>query len=157
MSVSHISFMAKKDHPTGIGQPYQSNFAIVPLSRTYDEAFTLLVEARNYLSANRTASRHGIHGSAKMKQFVEEMRMTSRLIRAMAWLLAVRAVEEGEIDWEDAVDLDDLMVDLKICVRDDCDEETGFPPALRDLMERAHSLYMRTARMELQVAARCSA
>ena len=114
--------MAKKDHPTGIGQPYQSNFAIVPLSRTYDEAFTLLVEARNYLSANRTASRHGIHGSAKMKQFVEEMRMTSRLIRAMAWLLAVRAVEEGEIDWEDAVDIDDLMVDLQICVRDDCDE-----------------------------------
>lgn len=92
-----------------------------------------------------------------MNQFVEEMRMTSRLIRAMAWLLAVRAVEEGEIDWEDAVDLDDLMVDLQICVRDDCDEETGFPPALRDLMERAHSLYMRTARMELQVAARCSA
>ena len=56
-----------------------------------------------------------------------------------------------------AVDLDDLMVDLQICVRGDCDEETGFPPALLDLMERAHSLYMRTARMELQVATRCSA
>ncbi|KZB57328.1 hypothetical protein AUP42_07810 [Thalassospira lucentensis] len=149
--------MANKDHPTEIGHPYQSNFAIVPFSRTYDEAFTLLVEARNYLSANRTASRRGLHNSVKMNQFIEEMRMTSRLIRAMAWLLAVRAVEEGEIDWEDAVDLDDLMVDLQICVRGDCDEATGFPPALLDLMERAHSLYMRTARMELQVAARCSA
>lgn len=149
--------MADKDHPTRIGHPYQSNFAIIPLSRTYDEAFTLLVEARNYLSANRTVSRRDIHNSVRMSRFIEEMRMTSRLIRAMAWLLAVRAVEEGEIGWEDAVDIEDLMVDLQICAREDSNEDTGFPPALRDLMDRAYSLYMRTARMELQVAARYSA
>lgn len=149
--------MANKDHPNGTGQPYQGNFAIIPLSRTYDEAFTLLVEARNYLSANRTAARRAPGGSLGMAQFVEEMRMTSRLIRAMAWLLAVRAVEAGEMDWEEAVDIDDLMVDLKICAGDDCDDATRLPPALRDLVARAHSLYMRTARMELQVAARCSA
>ena len=149
--------MADKDHPTPIGHPYQSNFAIIPLSRTYDEAFTLLVEARNYLSANRTVSHRDIHNSVRMTRFIEEMRMTSRLIRAMAWLLAVRAVEEGEIGWEDAVDIDDLMVDLQICAREDSDEDAEFPPALRDLMQRAYSLYMRTARMELQVAARYSA
>lgn len=80
--------------------------------------------------------------------------MTTRLIRAMAWLLAVRAVEEGEIPWDEAVDIDDLMVDLRICTINP-DEEYGFlSPGLVDLMTRARSLYMRTARMELQVAAR---
>lgn len=82
--------------------------------------------------------------------------MTTRLIRAMAWLLAVRAVEEGEIPWDEAVDIDDLMVDLRVCTINQ-HEECGFiSPGLLDLMGRAHSLYMRTARMELQVAARCN-
>lgn len=82
--------------------------------------------------------------------------MTTRLIRAMAWLLSVRAVEEGEIPWDEAVDIDDLMVDLRMCT-DSISEECGFlSPGLLDLMGRAQALYMRTARMELQVAARCN-
>ena len=149
--------MTDEHPPTTIGKPYQSNFALAPFSRTYDEAFTLLVEARNYLSENRNSARRGEHTDAKITQFVAEMRMTSRLIRAMAWLLAVRAVEEGEIGWEEAVDIDDLMVDLRGCVEEHCDDNGHIAPALRDLMDRAYSLYMRTARMELQVAARCSA
>jgi regulator of CtrA degradation len=65
-------------------------------------------------------------------------------------------VESGEIEWADAVDSDDLMVDIKICIQDDRDGCDIATPALLSLMERAHSLYMRAARMELQVAARHS-
>lgn len=90
-----------------------------------------------------------------MARCLEEMRMTTRLIRAMAWLLAVRAVEEGEVAWEDIVDAEDLMVDLRVCT-DDRDWDSKISPALLDLMKRARALYMRTARMELQVAARCN-
>ena len=54
------------------------------------------------------------------------------------------------------MDIDDLMVDLRVCTINQ-HEECGFiSPGLLDLMGRAHSLYMRTARMELQVAARCN-
>jgi regulator of CtrA degradation len=134
---------------------YQGNFPVVHFSRTYDEAFTLLVEARNYLTAHRGRSK-GQCGEEAVAQCVEEMRMTTRLIRTMAWLLAVRAVEHGEIPWEETVDIDDLMVDLRVCVDDRQDECRFLSPALRDLMGRAHALYMRTARMELQVAARCN-
>ncbi|MEQ5777086.1 MULTISPECIES: DUF1465 family protein [unclassified Thalassospira] len=133
---------------------YDSNFVIVPFSKTYDEALTLLVEARDYLSANRKRDRLDLLSDGAIAQFREEMRMTTRLIRSMAWLLSVRAVEAGEIDWSDAVDGDDLMVDIKICIQDDRDRCSTITPALLDLMDRAHSLYMRAARMELQVAAR---
>ncbi|PKR47750.1 DUF1465 family protein [Thalassospira marina] len=133
---------------------YDSNFVIVPFSKTYDEALTLLVEARDYLSANRKREKFDVLSDNAIVQFREEMRMTTRLIRAMAWLLSVRAVEAGEIDWEEAVDSDDLMVDIKICIQDERDRCLSTTPALLSLMERAHSLYMRTARMELQVAAR---
>ncbi|MDP2699881.1 DUF1465 family protein [Thalassospira sp.] len=146
--------MAGKYPPLGPERRYDSNFAIVPFSRTYDEAFTLLVEARNYLTWSLKNDRRNLNGGLRLVQFREEMRMTTRLIRAMAWLLSVRAVDAGEIGWDEAVDIDDLMVDLKICIEDRRDECVMTPPALLDLMERAQSLYMRVARMELQVAAR---
>ncbi len=82
--------------------------------------------------------------------------MTTRLIRAMAWVLSVRAVEEGEIQWDEAIDINDLMIDIRMCT-DDGYEACGFlSPGLLDLMGRAQALYMRAARMELQVAARCN-
>ena len=142
------------DPPFYGGSNYDSNFVIVPFSRTYDEALTLLVEARDYLYANRGREKFDILSDSAIAQFREEMRMTTRLIRAMAWLLSVRAVEAGEIGWDEAVDDDDLMVDIKICIQDERDRCSSVTPALLNLMERAHSLYMRAARMELQVAAR---
>ncbi|WP_348657856.1 DUF1465 family protein [Thalassospira sp. UBA848] len=151
----NIFKMTYEHPPASDPTSYHGNFSVVHFSRTYDEAFTLLVEARNYLSAHRGQNRRNSSREAAA-QCVEEMRMTTRLIRAMAWLLAVRAVEEGEIAWCDAVDIDDLMVDIRICTADS-HEECGFlSPGLLDLMGRAHSLYMRAARMELQVAASCN-
>jgi len=147
--------MTHEHPPTSKAASYQSNFSVVHFSRTYDEAFTLLIEARNYLSAHRGQSTKPGSREA-VAQCVEEMRMTTRLIRAMAWLLAVRAVEEGEIPWDEAVDIDDLMVDLRVCTVKPHEEYGFLSPGLLDLMARAHSLYMRTARMELQVAARCN-
>lgn len=134
---------------------YHGNFSVVHFSRTYDEAFTLLIEARNYLTAQRSQSKKRGNREAVAK-CIEEMRMTTRLIRAMAWLLAVRAVEEGEIPWDEAVDINDLMVDLRLCTVDQHEECRFLSPGLIDLMARVHALYMRTARMELQVAARCN-
>lgn len=151
----NISEMTYEHPPTSNTASYHSNFSVVHFSRTYDEAFTLLVEARNYLSANRgQGKRHG--NREAVVKCVEEMRMTTRLIRAMAWLLAVRAVEEGEIAWGEVVDIDDLMVDIRTCTVDREEEYSFLSPGLLDLMARAHALYMRTARMELQVAARCN-
>ncbi|WP_417824427.1 DUF1465 family protein [Thalassospira lucentensis] len=147
-----------QEHPAASGQAsYKSNFAVVHFSRTYDEAFTLLVEARNYLSAHRKNRGKPGRSIDAMTQCLEEMRMTTRLIRAMGWLLTVRAVEAGEIDWDEAVDTDNLMTDLRVCIDDQCAQCAFLSPELLDLMERAHGLYMRAARMELQVAARCNA
>ncbi|OSQ38250.1 DUF1465 family protein [Thalassospira mesophila] len=131
-----------------------SNFVIVPFSKTYDEALTLLVEARDYLSAHRHQNRLNLRENGALAQFREEMRMTTRLIRTMAWLLSVRAVEAGEIDWADAVDSDDLMADIRVCIKDEQENCIMASSALLELMARAQALYMRAARMELQVAAR---
>ncbi|WP_254869615.1 DUF1465 family protein [Thalassospira lucentensis] len=146
------------EHPAASNSAsYKSNFAVVHFSRTYDEAFTLLVEARNYLSHHRSKREKPGRDMEAMTKCVEEMRMTTRLIHAMGWLMTVRAVEAGEIDWEDAVDTDNLMTDLRVCIDDQRADCTLLSPELLDLMERAHGLYMRAARMELQVAARCNA
>jgi regulator of CtrA degradation len=154
--ISNISGMTHEHPPASRKAPYQSNFAVVHFSRTYDEAFTLLVEARNYLAAHRSKHRKRHNNREAIARCVEEMRMTTRLIRAMAWLLAVKAVEEGEILWEDVIDTDDLMVDLRICLEERDEACASLSPGLLDLMDRAQALYMRTARMELQVAARCA-
>jgi len=154
--LSNIIWMTYEHPPASQKASYQSNFAVIHFSRTYDEAFTLLVEARNYLSAHRSQRGKKQNSGEAIARCVEEMRMTTRLIRAMAWLLAVRAVEEGEIQWEEAVDVDNLMVDLRVCLEERNETYEFLSPGLVDLMHRAQALYMRTARMELQVAARCA-
>ena len=72
------------------------------LSRTYDEAMSLLVETRNYLSFRRQVDDVRIEPMDRLKLTRESFRLTSRLAQVMAWLMLRRAVVEGEIADDEA-------------------------------------------------------
>jgi regulator of CtrA degradation len=114
--------------------------------KTYGEAMSLLVEARDYLAHREPIDRAALVVEDRLRFCSETMRLTSRLTQLMAWLLAQRAVYEGEISQERALDGHSALAALDICMRDEAAEM--LPQRLASLLDRSHRLYIRVARLD---------
>jgi regulator of CtrA degradation len=114
--------------------------------KTYGEAMSLLVEARDYLAHREPIDRGALVMEERLRFCSETMRLTSRLTQIMAWLMAQRAVYEGEIPPERALEGHDALAALEICMRDGAAAQ--LPQRLSSLLERSRRLYIRVARLD---------
>lgn len=121
------------------------------LNRTYDDAMTLLVEARNYVAYRQSVEEKGLPPHVRVRISYETMRMTARLTQVMAWLLAQRAVQEGEIDQAQAVGAEYALGGHDICLENDAAMDESLPDGLRALLSRSLSLYERIDRLEQMI------
>ena len=62
------------------------------LESTYEEAYDLLIETRDYIEKRMPEIRRHASQAYKMVISVETMRLTTRLTQVMAWLLTQKAV-----------------------------------------------------------------
>lgn len=122
--------------------------------RTYDEAMTLMVEARNYMTYVEQRERRKAEAMAGLRMSCEAMRVTSRLTQVMAWLMMQRAVHAGEIDADDALSEPNRLSGLEVCLDQTFGRDEVLPTGLRSLLERSLSLYQRIARLENQMLER---
>lgn len=117
------------------------------LDKTYDEAFALLIEARNYVAYEEPADRAALGDGERLMVSLETMRLTTRVTEIMAWLLHQKAVVAGEISREEA-----MAADRRLGRPDICLPETrtamGLPHRLTELMARSRQLYVRVARLD---------
>lgn len=117
-------------------------------NKTYDEAFALLIEARNYVAHEQPADDAAADMWSRARISLETTRLTSRLGHVMAWLLARKAVHVGEISREAAgrppyvLDYDELIA------ANDGPLAAPLPPHLESLMERSQRLYTRVYRLD---------
>ena len=116
-------------------------------SRTYDEAYALLIETRDYIAHGEAVERDFVDLGGRARMAVETTRLTARLTQIMAWLLARKAVHAGEITPAVAARPPYTLN------RDDRLEGEGplcdtLPPGLESLMERSERLYVRVARLD---------
>jgi len=130
--------------------------AISPLTRLYDESFALLVEARNYFAYGE-----GRNPPVQLQreQFLfnyHALRLTSRMTQVMAWMLAQRAVQAGEISDAQACGGLYSLGGEKICTEHNDVGEHNLPPSMQQLMSRTHSLYMRVWRLDQDARQRFS-
>ena len=65
--------------------------------KTYDETLALLVTARDYMSYAVPVKQPDVEPAQRLQVSCEAMRVTARLSHVMAWLLAQKAVQAGEI------------------------------------------------------------
>jgi regulator of CtrA degradation len=114
--------------------------------KTYGEAMGLLVEARDYLTHREAIDRETLAAADRLRFCSETMRLTSRLTQVMAWLLAQRAVYEGEISAERALEGNDALAGLAICMKEDSADK--LPQRLANLLDRSRRLYVRVARLD---------
>jgi regulator of CtrA degradation len=114
--------------------------------KTYGEAMSLLVEARDYLAHREPLDRGALAAEERLRFCSETMRLTSRLTQIMAWLMAQRAVYEGEIAPERALEGHDPLAELEICMEEDA--TSRLPQRLSSLLERSRRLYVRVARLD---------
>ncbi len=132
---------------------------IVFVNKLYEESFNLLVEARNYFDYAGTSFNRGKKRQTSDALFLnyQALRLTSRMTQSMAWLLAQRAVEKGEISWIDACAGDFSLGAEPICTTRDDHEDTRIPDGMRALLDRSHSLYMRILRLDQAAKAKARA
>lgn len=120
------------------------------INRLYDESFELLLEARNYFQYSPTAQALPAASAPRDRLFVncQAMRLASRMTQSMAWLLAQRAVQAGEISPDEACAGNYSLGGESICTEEDGIDDQRVPPSMQKLLRRSHSLYMRVLRLD---------
>ena len=115
-------------------------------ARTFREGMKLVEESANYLDGKgRDASQNLVRESA-LAYAGASMRLTTELMQIASWLLVLRAVREGEMELAEAAD-------KKYRIQSNIDErrpsyDEGLPTELIGLIETAHQLFERIARLD---------
>ncbi|WP_300545104.1 DUF1465 family protein [Maricaulis sp.] len=115
--------------------------------KLFREGMDLVEETANYLDGPGRDDSKSLDRAGALSYASESMKLTTRLMQAASWLLAQRAVSEGEMSAEDATDgkyrlsadrpTDGLWPDGE-----------NPPPVLLDLVSRSRSLYSRLKRID---------
>lgn len=124
--------------------------APIYFSGAYDEAFDLLVEARNYVEYAVPALKQRPEPPDPISVTTETLRLTTRLTQVMAWLMAQRAVHEGEIGSREFIEDRYRVEGQAVCLKRAIDAMDDMPDGLCDLMDRSYSLYSRILRLDEQ-------
>ena len=112
---------------------------------TYEEAMALLEDTRNFLAEDR---QRGETPSARLAISYEAMRVTTRLVQIVAWLLARKAVMAGELSVAQANSDGHALSGGPLCRDSQGEENLNLPEELRALLTASHLLYRRVLRLD---------
>jgi regulator of CtrA degradation len=112
--------------------------------RTYEEAMILLVESRDYITANSRLERDAVVD--QLNYSLETTRLTARLTEIMAWILTQKAVHAGEISRADACLPERRLSAREVCLQDN--PGAALPPYFQSLLTRSRDLYRRVERLD---------
>jgi regulator of CtrA degradation len=111
----------------------------------YVEAMLLADEARSYFEMNGRTDREALPPLERVGFSCESLRVTTRLMHVIAWLLTRRAVASGEIDADRA-----LAPERRLARSPGADPElvAKLPDAARQIIAATAELYARVARID---------
>lgn len=111
----------------------------------YVEAMVMADEARGYFDAQADMDREALDIMVRVSFSCESLKVTTRLMHIIAWLLTQRAVLNGELH---STELSDPRHQLGDTARSDPGVVARFPFAARSLIEASQDLYDRVARLQ---------
>ncbi|NNE41065.1 MAG: DUF1465 family protein [Marinicaulis sp.] len=115
-------------------------------ARTFREGMKLVEESANYLDGQGRDASQNLGRESALAYAGSSMRLTTELMQIASWLLVLRAVREGEMELTEAAD-------KKYRIQSNSDEkrppyDEGLPTDLIGLIENAHQLFERIARLD---------
>lgn len=125
-----------------------SEMDMIFYNRMCDDAASLTVEVRDYFADQAKTDRIFLTQEQKLAMTRESMRVTTRLTQSVAWIMAQRAVHEGEISTADARSSTYRLENHQICLDEDDGRLAGLPAEFKVLWWRSQRLYQRVARLE---------
>jgi len=111
----------------------------------YVEAMVLADEARSYFDMSARDERDALDPLTRVGFACESLKVTTRLMHIIAWLLTQRAVSAGEISRDEARTPDRRMGEAP---RTDHLLALKFPDAARLLIQQSEELYDRCRRLD---------
>lgn len=111
----------------------------------YVEAMLLADEARGYFDEAGRAEREALAPLARVGFSCESLKVTTRLMHVIAWLLTQRAVQAGEMKPRDALHPSRRLADAQ---PSDGDLLATLPPGARKLIGASEELHRRVARLD---------
>src|SRR3546814_11761976 len=108
-------------------------------NKTYDEALTRIIEARNYIAFQEAGDVSGLGPDARLLASQETMRITSRMTQIIAWMLCQRAVQSGEMTQERALSEEFAIGGGDVCLEDRWSDDGRLPPGTPGLPDRSRS------------------
>jgi regulator of CtrA degradation len=132
-------------------EPRVRDFARSKLfARTFTEGMGMVEEAANYLDGPGRAATSGLTRFAALAYAGESMRLTTRLMQMASWLLVQRAVRDGDMTIDDALDpkyrLAEAADDTPLL-----DVSEDIPEGLTELLRRSSDLYTRLRHLDARV------
>ncbi len=111
----------------------------------YVESMLLADEARGYFDQVGRGEREALDSLTRVLFSCESMKVTTRLMHVIAWLLTQRAVQAGELEPRDALDPSRRLGEAP-----ETDETAidGLPDAARILIVASIELHRRVARFD---------
>ena len=116
----------------------------------YVDAMVLADEARGYFDEAGRGDRSRLDPITRVAFSCESLRVTTRLMHVIAWILTQRAVAAGELTPDEALD---PARRLGVAVVSDPSVVAQLPPEARQLVEASNDLYRRVARIDTAQAA----
>ncbi len=111
----------------------------------YTEAMLLGDEARGYFDESCHAARDALPALDRVQFSVEALKITTRLMHIISWLLTQRAVDAGEITAQQALAEAHRM---RTPIDSEAGAIAGLPDEARALAEGSIELYRRVARLD---------
>ena len=122
--------------------PFQSKL----IDGLYVDAMALAEAARGYFDGVGREEREMLDPVARVAFSCESLKLTTRLMHVIAWVLTQRAVEAGEMRWTDARD---PVRRLGSSPESDEGLVAELPPHARTLTRASLDLHRRTERLDL--------
>lgn len=124
---------------------YESRMQRRLIDALYSEAMVLADEARTYFDEAGRVEREALDPLVRVSFSCESLKVTTRLMHVIAWLLTQRAVQSGELHANDALDPARRLGDAPVT---DAALFAVLPTRARDMIESSVDLHRRVALMD---------
>lgn len=124
------------------------------VDRLYEEAVSLADQARAYFGTHAKDDRRQLDPMDRLTYTSESLRISTRLMHVISWLMVRKAVASGEISEQDALKPKHRLGDRELCKTSNIKDLRRLPPMVSSLSLRSQAIFSRAMHMEDDVLRR---